>query len=184
MNSGAVQTLNKCIEKLEAPNALFTVNPIVAGQQIIGCLNTPISFTNLSTSNSGNGQLYYNWNFGDGSFSSEFEPTHQYANSGEYLVILEVYNGCSCVDFYQFPVFIDSTTIPLDCPSVVCEGAIETYTTSIDCRPQYFVTGGEVVEYTDHYVTVAWNAVDASGFGLISIQAADCSSCILSLIHI
>lgn len=48
------------------------------------------------------------WNFGDGSFSTELSPIHQYSNSDSVLVTLTVWNSCDTdsVKKYVHPVFI------------------------------------------------------------------------------
>ena len=50
---------------------------------------TVISFTDLSTDPDGSIMLW-NWSFDDGSFSTEKEPTHQYADDGTYTIRLKV----------------------------------------------------------------------------------------------
>lgn len=50
--------------------------------------NGVVSFINKST---GNGQ--YAWTLGDGKTSTAAEPKHEYEKSGEYEVLLEVFNG-------------------------------------------------------------------------------------------
>jgi PKD repeat protein len=42
----------------------------------------------------------YLWNFGDGKYSSEFEPTHIYTEAGIYDVALEVWTDEGCYDRY------------------------------------------------------------------------------------
>ena len=50
---------------------------------------TVISFTDLSTDPDGH-IISWNWSFDDGSFSTEKEPTHQYADDGLYTIQLTV----------------------------------------------------------------------------------------------
>jgi PKD repeat protein len=52
-----------------------------------------ISFSNLSEK-----AVKYHWDFGDGSTSEEFSPKHQYANLGEYQVLLQAYSDFGCSD--------------------------------------------------------------------------------------
>lgn len=52
------------------------------------------------------GGIQYFWNFGDGSFSTEANPTHDYANSGEYLVTLISTNTKGCNDTTYQTVFV------------------------------------------------------------------------------
>ncbi|MBL7825761.1 MAG: PKD domain-containing protein [Saprospiraceae bacterium] len=55
-----------------------------------------VDFTNASQ-----GGTSYLWEFGDGSTSTEENPTHTYANSGVYTVSLTVTNACGASTFQQ-----------------------------------------------------------------------------------
>ncbi|MFT6814890.1 MAG: PKD repeat protein [Sphingobacteriales bacterium] len=67
------------------PVTSFTTNP----QDSAKMLQT-ISFENTST-----GATSWKWDFGDGSTSTDFEPSHQYPQSGNYTVVLIADNeGC------------------------------------------------------------------------------------------
>ncbi len=48
-----------------------------------------VEFENLTA-----GALGYSWSFGDGNFSSQFEPTHTYAAPGNYNIVLTAFNNC------------------------------------------------------------------------------------------
>ncbi len=48
-----------------------------------------VTFTNSSSN-----AISYSWNFGDGTFSTEVNPTHIYGASGVYEVVLTAANGC------------------------------------------------------------------------------------------
>ncbi|WP_196139567.1 S8 family serine peptidase [Aliikangiella sp. G2MR2-5] len=48
-----------------------------------------VSFTDASTDNDGS-LISWSWDFGDGNTSSEQNPTHLYASSGNYVVVLTV----------------------------------------------------------------------------------------------
>lgn len=52
----------------------------------------PVSFSS-SVTNSGDGEITYLWDFGDGTSSTEANPTHTYAAKGEYSVNLTVSSG-------------------------------------------------------------------------------------------
>ncbi|MEW5676027.1 PKD domain-containing protein [Flavobacterium enshiense] len=179
---GTVKEIDKCIEKLEAPNALFGVLPNLESEVIYGCTDNPINFENLTTSGGGNEVIYYNWDFGDGTFSSEFEPSHVYQSTGIYTVTLVAYNGCSCVGKYSVDVKIEEGSVPIACPSVVCEGAVAHYSIPKEygenCRIEWEAIGGEVVAtYTsDTEVDVVWNNIDEDGFGYLTVHS-DCFRC-------
>ena len=78
------------------PTALFTFDPAEAevGQNVI--------FTNESEGLN----VHYQWSFGDGSNSTEENPTHVYnsENSDNYNVILTVSDEANCQDIYIQPV--------------------------------------------------------------------------------
>ncbi|MBX7225633.1 MAG: PKD domain-containing protein [Chitinophagales bacterium] len=57
------------------------------------CIGQLVNFTDLST----NGQTY-NWDFGDGTTSSDQNPTHSYATEGTYSIKLIVANSCNKKD--------------------------------------------------------------------------------------
>lgn len=46
-------------------------------------------------SNNSYNALYFSWNFGDGTSSTEFSPSHSYAKSGTYTVVLSASNVCT-----------------------------------------------------------------------------------------
>lgn len=56
------------------------------------CVNDSLQFTNASF-----GGSEYLWDFGDGNFSSEFEPKHAYASPGTYEVVLIIQDSVSCI---------------------------------------------------------------------------------------
>ena len=58
--------------------------------------NSPltVSFTDLSTNN----PTAWTWDFGDGNSSNQQNPTHTYANGGQYNVQLSATNGCGNAD--------------------------------------------------------------------------------------
>lgn len=65
-------------EPTPAPIASFTIGTITQGQ---------VTFTNTSQH-----ALTHSWTFGDGFSSDEKSPTHTYAESGNFTVVLSVFN--------------------------------------------------------------------------------------------
>ncbi len=71
--------------------------------------NLDVSFTNLSE---GSSDLYY-WSFGDGTYSSEASPVHQYEKSGLYPVFLSVTDDAGlCSDYAE--AYIQVGTVNCD----------------------------------------------------------------------
>jgi len=78
------------VKMIELPG----VTPVVAEYSVSESevfAHEPISFSNLSS-----GALNYLWNFGDGAFSTDADPLHEYTQEGIYDVMLLAENGdCS-----------------------------------------------------------------------------------------
>ena len=73
------------------PNAFFDLAP-----KIVFINEEDVHFFNLSD----NGDIY-EWNFGDGETSAEFEPQHMYSSAGTYDVTLKVWTDDGCFDLYD-----------------------------------------------------------------------------------
>ncbi|HEV2855819.1 MAG TPA: PKD domain-containing protein [Thermoanaerobaculia bacterium] len=71
----------------ERPVASFTYSQ--------GSTQLSVQFIDTSTSQ---GALTYSWNFGDGSSSTQANPTHQYAAAGDYTVVLTVTDASGLTD--------------------------------------------------------------------------------------
>ena len=82
---------------------LSTIDALVTEPQTVICLPSPVLFDN----NSANGNVF-NWNFGDGSTSTQVNPSHVYAGPGTYTVTLVVSDasGCYTPDSVTFDVEI------------------------------------------------------------------------------
>jgi hypothetical protein len=188
LNDGSIIEINKCIEKVNSPVAQIGIMPDLELEYYTACIKSPIYFENLSSSNGGNENLYYLWDFGDGTYSTEFEPSHIYNVSNEYEVTLTVSNGCSCVSTHTVTVHISEESIDISCPSVACEGQVSEY--NIDpsiiangCNVQWSVIGGQILGQDSGISTieVLWDAIDNDGFGYIFVQSDDCFQCISSV---
>ena len=98
--SVAVTNTNSCIAK-------DTINVTVLGQApvsnfttSVGCKNSQVTFSNLSTPPSGNTITSHLWDFGDplsGSNTSTLtNPSHTYTNTGTYTISLKVTTNTGC----------------------------------------------------------------------------------------
>lgn len=95
---GCTDSETKQIRVRETPVANFSVNSV--------CLNTPATFTDLSTSG-GDPISSYSWSFGDGGTSTQQNPTHLYIAFGTYTVQQIVSNGF-CSDTAQIQVTVEN----------------------------------------------------------------------------
>lgn len=82
-----------------------TINPLAISAYTYVQNNSEIQFTNTSE----NG-LSYNWDFGDGTFSTEANPIHEFLSIGDFNVILTVSNNCG-TDTYSETIGITSLGI-------------------------------------------------------------------------
>jgi PKD repeat protein len=73
------------------PNAYFETAP-----RIVYVNDEEVHFFNLSD----NGDKYM-WEFGDGTFSDDLNPTHMYEKEGEYDIVLNVWTKEGCYDLYE-----------------------------------------------------------------------------------
>ncbi|MBY0485963.1 MAG: PKD domain-containing protein [Flavobacteriaceae bacterium] len=188
-NGNVTKTI--CIEKVIKPTSLFTITPFANNNDtddLMGCSNQTIYFSNQSSANNGTSLVSYLWDFGDGIYSSAFEPSHVYQQDGTYLISLTVMNSCGCIGYYEHKIFIGKKGFDIQCPSVVCEGQSVTYTlpfaAEIVCRDRFnwVATGGEITDINQHNgnVTVNWNSTDATGFGYLTFLPENCRlSCLL-----
>ena len=102
--NGQTNSAPAVVEVFPKPTANFTATSVCKGE------NT--QFTNSSTSTPSNQSMSYLWNFGDGQTSNQTNPSHTYAEAGNYSVTLTASCGngaCTStktqnVTVYQTPV--------------------------------------------------------------------------------
>ena len=89
-----IQDANSCFDSIvktvivhPSPKALFSVANSQAG----------IPFK-LNLSNTSSGANNFQWNFGNGIISQDFEPNHTYSDTGTYEVKLKAFSAVGCVD--------------------------------------------------------------------------------------
>ena len=82
-----------CVEN--NPNVNFSANP-----NFLESSNQTIHFDNNTS-----GATEYFWNFGDGSYSTDVHPTHNYiSNSSNYEVTLTATSEFGCINEYSFKI--------------------------------------------------------------------------------
>ena len=90
---GGIDSVTHDLVVYDLPQAMFSVNP-----QKVKLSDDPIQCQNMSSLNSSS----YLWDFGDNTMqSTEFEPTHQYTNEGEFNITLYVKTDEGCVDTFE-----------------------------------------------------------------------------------
>ena len=160
-----------CIEKINSPKANFKFYG--AENSLNFCLNSPINFQNLSLNNGGSDIVTYAWNFGDGNYSTAFEPTHSYSQPGTYPVKLTVTNNCGCAATYSVVVNISNAPAAvINHPAVICQNNdVHSYSADSDCAGEWSIVGGVMQNITGTSVDVIWNNVNSDGFGYLSYRS-------------
>jgi len=123
-NSGFTCTFSADTVIAPPPPALtasFTANSACAG--------VPIQFTDQSNANGGT-ITSWNWNFGDGSTSTAFNPTHAYssATGSPYTVNYTVTTSAGCTDTYSAQVTVLPAPVPAFTSNTVCVGSPTAFT--------------------------------------------------------
>jgi PKD domain/Bacterial Ig-like domain (group 1) len=81
--------------------------PVASFAYSQGSTQLSVLFIDTSTSQ---GVLTYSWNFGDGSSSTEANPTHQYAAAGDYTVVLTITDSSGLTDTATARITVPVTT--------------------------------------------------------------------------
>ncbi|SIS56993.1 Por secretion system C-terminal sorting domain-containing protein [Chryseobacterium ureilyticum] len=167
---GNVETQNICIEKMNSPIADFKLMNL----EKFACKNTEIHFDNLSQQNGGADIINYFWDFGDGTTSTAFEPSHSYSSPGIKTIKLTVTNKCGCSSTTERDIeILESPPVQINCASVVCEGSVEKYSVEDGCREgKWEVIGGTIMNNYGKEIEVRWDHVDPSdGFGYVMYKS-------------
>lgn len=139
-----------------------------------------VAFNNYSSN-----ATSYSWNFGDGSTSTQANPSHTYTTAGAYTVTLQVSSTCGTdtkteVDYVQVG------------PGQPCEiilpasGVAPTQTT---CEGSLYDNGGPTGNYTDgaqSTITIAPSTASAVtlNFALFDVEAGGGANCIYDYLEV
>ncbi len=184
-------TVYLCVDILETPVADFEIENLSFGTVI--CTSQVVNFNDLSFFPSGNGEIVrWLWDFGDGTISTEENPSHVYNTAINTTVTLIVYSECGCSNTVQLPIQVEDTPPPQIefCASVACPGD-ETLVIAVDDCPggyHWDVTGASSWSVvpdpsgSGNQILVTWdNPVE--GYGVISLTT-DCSPCAATQVRV
>ncbi len=121
-NASGSNTLTRTqyITVYEAPTVSFTAN------NTSGCFPLHVQFTDQSTAGSGNTNVSWQWDFGNGQTSTLQNPSISYTTAGTFSVTLKVTNDKGCSRVLSIPNYVSVTP-----------GVHSTFTNTIAtvCRP-------------------------------------------------
>ncbi|MDQ6609636.1 MAG: PKD domain-containing protein, partial [Bacteroidota bacterium] len=100
-NAGGVDSIAKInyITVFQNPSVSFSAD------RLTGCFPLTVNFTDLSTPGSGAVTAWI-WDFGDGTTSTQKNPSHVYAAQGNYAVTLKITNSLGCTKIFTRPQYI------------------------------------------------------------------------------
>ncbi len=122
---------------------LSVIAPVTAGIDAPAfiCGTLPIQFTDASS----NVPTSWNWDFGDGTTSTEQNPVHTYAESGIYTITLEACNSLGCDTITQE----DFLEVDLDCFSQNIPTGQHESTLVTACSGNLYDSGGPNAPYVE-----------------------------------
>lgn len=118
-----------CSRTITRPNYITVTNGVTAAftNTLPTVCNPPvsISFTNNST---GPPTLSYQWDFGDGNFSTAASPTHTYTGSSTFNVTLVTTSTAGCTDTARTTITVGGFTTQFTAPPAACINEPVTFT--------------------------------------------------------
>lgn len=90
-----VQDANGCRDTLTQEMTIYRPEPAFEANYEVGCMPVTFGFTDLSSSEATIES--WEWDFGDGTTSTDQHPTHEYTSFGTYNVSLELTDAVGCV---------------------------------------------------------------------------------------
>lgn len=104
VNGSNTLTRSQYISVYESPTADFSAD------KTSGCFPLSVQFTDASTPGTGNNNISWLWDFGNGSTSTQQNPLATYTAAGLYNVTLKVTNDKGCTKTKSFTNYISVTT--------------------------------------------------------------------------
>ncbi len=100
-----------CSSSITNPVTIYP-NPISNfTNPISGCVNSDITFTNLSSISSPSQIINYVWNFGDNIVSNVPNPTHTYTSTNTFNITLTSTSNFGCVSTFQNSIVINPLSV-------------------------------------------------------------------------
>ncbi|MEJ7735836.1 MAG: PKD domain-containing protein [Chitinophagaceae bacterium] len=122
-----IKNTNGCITTLSKQQYIKLPNGVKADFSFTAPNSCrPPTNINFSNQSSGTGTLNYRWSFGDGSTSTQSNPSINYNNSGSFSVKLIVQNNFGCRDSLEKPdaIVVGTVDANFTIPAEICAGAM------------------------------------------------------------
>ena len=175
LNVQLVAYNNGCPDTLIIENYIHILAPIANFTTIKNCADRRVkTFVNKSI-----GADTWEWNFGDGSTSTDLNPVHTYANNGAYTVKLEVRNAFGCYYIKTSVIYvIDEHADFIASDTSICKGSSTKFEVTGGITPTYFSNFswdfGDIITGTGTPITKTYFI---SGIYTIKLIATDRNGC-------
>ncbi len=166
-------TTSICIDILENPDAGFTTIPAAVNGVVSICEGGTVVFNNESE-----GATLFEWDFGNGNFSTATNTEETYLTAGTYEAFLISRNDCYCSDTSFVTIEVTDAISPtLDCVGTICESETVTYSTDASCSGfSWTITGDyNIIDgggAADNFITIEWLSGPQ---GIIELAVSGCS---------
>src|SRR5690625_573139 len=180
LSNGQEFSKSICVTTKPQPQGGFE---IIGQQSGLVCSDSELHFDNQAYVPDGSQIVSTQWDFGDGTYSNEFNPSHSYQQEGTYEITLTVYDECGCSNIWKEFITVTKPGIKINCPTVACEGAMETYTLEgpdyangeVNCTNyNWTIDGGQIIQQGQDWIDVVWDDVDEDGFGYVHFDQSTC----------
>lgn len=150
-----------CLER-DTISVIIHAPPVANYSYSGGCELKPIDFFDQSIGS----PLYWVWNFGDGNISSDQNPSHSYANHGNYSVILQIVDSNLCTHLVGNIITIDSSfSLIMDPDTSLCATNLDI-TAHAPINANYFWSNNAVTSTTN---------VNISGLYVVTVTRGSCT---------
>ena len=166
-------TSTLCIDILENPDAGFTTIPAAVNGVVSICEGGSVVFNNESE-----GATLFEWDFGNGNFSTTTNAEETYLTAGTYQAFLISRNDCYCSDTSFVTIEVTDAISPtLECVGTICESETVTYSTDASCSGFSWTISGDynIIDgggTADNFVTIEWLSGPQ---GIIELAVSGCS---------
>lgn len=174
-NKGCYDTTSHVITINPGPTVSFTNQAI--------CLNASVTFSDNSNVTPGN-IVSWNWNLGNGNFSTLQNPSSTYTSTGNYLVSLTVTSNQGCIGYGTQTVFVNALPVINFTATSVCLGQSNVFTN------QSTVANGSITNYIWNFngfnsstATNPFYTFPNSGIFNVQLNAISSFNCISSTIQ-
>ncbi|MBS1664791.1 MAG: PKD domain-containing protein [Bacteroidetes bacterium] len=151
-----------CTDTVKMPVQVTVLTPATssfqADKRVLCLVTDPVQFTNNST---GPGPLAFEWDFGDGTTSTQPNPGHSYGQKGTYTITLKTTasNGCTATSSMSNFLNVANYNTDFDGPTgAFCQSTSVTFTDKSTPSPnatQWLVDGNPTYYYG--YYQTAFN---------------------------